>query len=103
STRGSCCQRTTRHTTHLQHFPERVTITRRHHPFEGQSLEVLRQAHMSTGLQFLVILPDGSKSLVPAEWTDFRNRASAQNFPQLVGSLDDLLRLRDLTDLLLRR
>src|SRR3984957_17856 len=30
------------HTTHRQDFPQRVIITRPHHPFEGQSLEVLR-------------------------------------------------------------
>ena len=36
-----------------------MTITRSHHPFEGQSLEVLRQAHMPGGLQFVLFLPDG--------------------------------------------
>ena len=49
-----------------------MTITRRHHPFEGQALEVLRQARMPGGLQFVLILPDGSKSLIPADWTDFK-------------------------------
>ena len=92
-----------RHTTHHQQFPERVTITRSHHPFEGQSLEVLRQARMPDGLQFVLILPDGSKSLVPADWTDYPNPASPPPAAQLVGSLDDLLRLRDLIDALLRR
>jgi len=84
------------HTTHLRDFPERVTITRPHHPFEGQSLEVLRYARMSYGLQFVLVLPDGSKSLVPADWTDFKNPSSPQG-SQLIGSLDDLLRLRGLT------
>ena len=32
-------------------------------------MAVLRQARMPGGLQFLLILPDGSKSLVPAGWT----------------------------------
>ena len=27
---------------------------------------------MPGGLQFVLILPDGSKSLIPAEWTDFK-------------------------------
>jgi Family of unknown function (DUF5372) len=80
-----------------------VTITRPHHPFQGQSLEVLRQARMPDGLQFVLILPDGSKSLIPADWTDFKTTSSALQAPQLVGSLDDLLRLRDLVDALLRR
>jgi len=42
-----------------------VTITGPHHPFQGQSLEVLRHARMPGGLQFVLILPDGSKSLIP--------------------------------------
>lgn len=58
---------------------------------------------MPDGLQFVLILPDGSKSLIPAEWTDFQNPACAAQVPQLVGSFEDLLRLRDLTDALLRR
>src|SRR6266700_2866662 len=97
------CRRKPPHTTHHQHFPERVTITRSHHPFQGQSLEVLRQARMPGGLQFVLILPDGSKSLIPAEWTDFNNTSDASQSPELVGSLDDLLRLRGLVDALLRR
>jgi len=40
-----------------------VTITRLHHPFQGQSLEVLRHARMRGHLQFVLILPDGSKGL----------------------------------------
>ena len=48
-----------------------MTITRPHHPYHGQSLEVLRQVRMPAGLQFVLFLPDGSKSLIPAEWTDF--------------------------------
>ena len=59
--------------------------------------------HMPAGLQFVLILPDGSKSLIPADWTDCKNPSGAAHVPQLVGSLDDLLRLRDLTDALLRR
>src|SRR2546429_9219423 len=101
ATHDRCCQRTPRHTTHHQHFPERATITRPHHPFHGQSLEVLRQARMPAGLQFVLILPDGSKSLVPADWTDFKNASDPQAL-LLVGSLDDRLRLRGLTHASLR-
>ncbi|MBL8223425.1 MAG: hypothetical protein JNL62_29605, partial [Bryobacterales bacterium] len=78
-------------------------MTRPHHPFQGQSLEVLRQARMPAGLQLVLILPDGSKSLVPATWTDFQNSACAPEAPQLVGSFEDLLRLGELTDALLHR
>jgi Family of unknown function (DUF5372) len=80
-----------------------VIITRPHHPFQGQSLEVLRQARMPGGLQFLAILPDGSKSLIPADWTDVKTASSPPREPQSIASPDDLLRLRGLIDALLQR
>jgi hypothetical protein len=52
----------------------------------------------------VLILPDGSKSLIPASWTDFETTTDvAIDGPQLVGSLEELLRLRSLVDALLRR
>jgi hypothetical protein len=54
-------------------------------------------------LQFVLILPDGSKSLIPAEWTDFKTASGPSPDFLLVGSLEDLLRLRSLVDALLRR
>ncbi len=80
-----------------------MTIIRPHHPFEGQSLEVLRHARMRGILQFVLILPDGSKSLIPADWTDFKTVACPPQGPPVVGSLEDLLRLRGFVDALLRR
>ena len=58
---------------------------------------------MPGGLQFVLILPDGSKSLIPAEWTDFYPTAGPPQNPPLAGSQEDLLRLRGLVDALLRR
>jgi hypothetical protein len=58
---------------------------------------------MPDGLQFVLILPDGSKSLIPAEWTDFNKTTTPLRSPHLVASLDDLLRLRQLVDALLLR
>ena len=58
---------------------------------------------MPGGLQFVLILPDGSKSLIPADWTDYKTASLASQDSPLVGSLDDLLRLRGLVDALLRR
>ena len=55
-------------------------------------------------LQFVLVLPDGSKSQIPADWTDFNAATSAPSpSPQLPGSLEDLVRLRNLTDALLNR
>ena len=51
----------------------------------------------------MLILPDGSKSLIPAAWTDFRTTIDLPHSLQLAGSFDDLLRLRSLVDTLLLR
>ena len=58
---------------------------------------------MPGGLQFVLILPDGSKSLIPAEWTDFNKATTPVRSAHLIGSLEDLLRLRQLVDALLLR
>src|SRR3954464_8256730 len=91
------------HTTHLQEFPKHVTIVRPHHAFEGQSLEVLGHANRQGQLWFVLILPDGSKSLIPAAWTDFKTPTDPPQSPKLAGSLEDLLRLRTLVNTLLLR
>jgi hypothetical protein len=81
-------------TTHYP--PSKVTITCPHHPFQWQSLEVLRHTHRDGSLQFVRILPDGSKSLILAEWTNFDGAATAPASYSLLGTLDDLLRVRSL-------
>src|SRR6266571_1600544 len=58
---------------------------------------------MPGGLQFVLFLPDGSESLIPADWTDSKTPTSLPQASPLACSLDDLLRLRGLTDALLRR
>jgi hypothetical protein len=55
-----------------------VTIVRQGHAFEGMTLEVMGQVHRD-GVRLLVILPDGSRSLIPIEWTDL---ASGQEPPK---------------------
>src|SRR5215467_13889426 len=66
-----------------------VTLTRRRHPFEGRSLRVLGSRRRAGAVELLVVLPDGSKTLIPAEWTDLDPaRAAAE---PAVGSLADLL------------
>jgi hypothetical protein len=91
-------------TTHIRDYPERVTITRTHHPFEGKTLEVLRHAIRQECLFFVLILPDGSKSLIPADWTDYAPASPLRvSDNHLIGSLEDLLQLRFLTDALLQR
>ena len=98
-------RRNVRHTTHLEDLPERVTIVRQKHPFEGRSLAVLGQTHRDDRLQFVLILPDGSKALVPAEWTEVGSSTHQAPTQPAAGlaSLEDLLRLRTVVDALQRR
>lgn len=59
-------------------------------------------------MYLVLILPDGSKSMIPVEWTDFaipaqpKQAPSAQTMPTL-GSLADLLQARAVVDALLSR
>ena len=52
----------------------------------------------------IVELADGSRSLIPAEWTDLHRCATAPACdPSGVGSIEDLLRSRRVVDALQRR
>jgi len=74
------------------------------HPFEGKSLAVLGQTHRKDRLHLLLILPDGSKSLVPAEWTNLNSTANfVHKQSATLASLDELLHMRTVVDALLRR
>jgi hypothetical protein len=65
---------------------------------------VLGHTHRKDRLHLLLILPDGSKSLVPAEWTNLKSTANAVNKRSAtLASVDELLRLRTLMDALLGR
>src|SRR5215469_3831710 len=99
------CPRKPRHTTHHQHLPEKVTIVRVRHPFEGRSLNVLGVTHRKGQLHLVLILPDGSKSLIPAVWTDLALPIQLGSPPRTptLGSLEDLLHARAVVDALLGR
>jgi hypothetical protein len=47
-----------------------VVITRQRHPLVDRSLRVLGQTRRDGRLELLLVLPDCSKSLIPAAWTD---------------------------------
>src|ERR1700730_7646335 len=68
--RGRCCRRTPRHTPHLKDLPEQVRITRPQHPFEGKALAVFGRRRYQSKPHLILILPDGSRALIPTEWTD---------------------------------
>jgi hypothetical protein len=70
-----------------------VTLIRPRHPLEGRSLPVLGRMRRHGRLELLVVLPDGSKRLIPASWTDLDqadDRSGAAG-PATLGSLADLL------------
>jgi hypothetical protein len=85
-------------------------ILRDHHPLKGKLLQVLGWTHRGGILHLTLVLPDGTRSLIPAAWTDLdldtANNSSvianASSSPRL-GSVSDLLRTRTIVDALLRR
>ena len=72
-----------------------VRLTRPRHPFEGQLLPVLGGMRRHGARELLVVLPDGSKRLIPAAWTDLdpADGADGDDGPGMLGSVADLLDL----------
>src|SRR5262249_41045505 len=61
--------------------------------------------HRKGRLLLVLILPDGSKSLIPADWTDLASSTPSIGTPAAttLGSLEHLLHTRALVDALLGR
>jgi hypothetical protein len=105
------CQRKIRQTTHLRDVPDQVTVIRKRHAFEGQKLAVISSIKRRGVLVVLVVLPNGSRSLIPAAWTDWRDadaNASVCDDDDVddtssLGKLDNLLQLGKVIDALLGR
>ena len=95
-------RRKTRHKTHLDGFPPTVRILRRRHAWEGRSLELIGWMRRRGRLELIVELPDGSRLLLPAAWTDLKPSAEPAAAGTL-GSLDDLLAARRVLEPLLER
>jgi len=89
-------------------FPREVTVIRARHPFEGKPLNVSRSTYRKGRLAPILILPDGGKSMIAANWTDLASAGQPQkSLPaqtaETLGSLQDLLHARALVDALLSR
>jgi hypothetical protein len=68
-------------------------VARPGHPFEGRELRVLGRMRRHGALELILELPDGSKSMIPAAWTDQAEPAAdGQGVPTL-GRVSDLLDL----------
>lgn len=106
-----CSRRKHLQTTHLQDLPDTVTITRIGHAFEGRALIVLSRRLRRGRPHLLLILPDQSRALIPADWTSLEaplsssasagSEESARRLTTL-GSILDLLRTRAIVDALCR-
>jgi hypothetical protein len=75
-----------------------VIVTRHRHPFEGHSLVVLGQMKRHAAVELLVVLPDGSKTLMPGLWTDQMDAVATEGAGRpgisgtaTLGSIGDLL------------
>jgi len=69
-----------------------VRITRPRHPLQGKSLPVLGGMRRHGEPELLLVLPDGSKSLIRADWTDAAQPGADDVVGvATLGSLTDLL------------
>jgi Family of unknown function (DUF5372) len=73
-----------------------ATVMRGRHPLQGRALRVLGRMRRHGRLELLLELPDGSKCLIPATWTDLAvedDGGSGGQAPVVatLGSLEDLL------------
>jgi hypothetical protein len=87
-----------------------VTVIRKRHAFEGQTLAAISSIKRRGVLLVLVILPNGSRSLIPAAWTDWRDADTNASLgdddidrTSSLGKLGDLLQLGKVIDALLSR
>ena len=87
-------------------LPGTVVITRPRHPLEGRTLRVLGGMRRHGRLELLVVLPDGSKRLIPAAWTEPGATTAARTAgdgPGTLGTVADLLGLSVLVSALSAR
>ena len=73
--------------------PLMATVGRPHHPLDGQTLAVVGRMCRHGRDELLLVLPDGSKSLVPAAWTDQVEGPASAGRPgaEALGAVADLL------------
>lgn len=85
-----------------------VRIVRSRHPLHGHCLTVLGRVCRHGRLELLLVLPDGSKTLVPAAWTDHNATDGAVEpisggLSATLGTVADLLAARELVSALAAR
>ena len=79
--------------------PPRVKITRRHHPLQGQTFDILQ-----TGRHQLVVRAGGGLAMrLPRAWTDADGAPAAASEPDAVFSVDAIRALVEIVEALRRR
>ena len=93
------------HTSPLRDLPAHVRVTRAHHALAGKVLEVFGQLTRRGQRHLILVLPDGTRSYVPAAWTDLDCPGAPVNSGEVSGvaRVPDLLHARQRVDALLRR
>ena len=72
-------------------LPATVTVTRSKHPLEGRTLRLLGKMRRHGHEELLVVLDDGTKSLLDASWTDCASVEAGPAPTSTLGTLGDLL------------
>ncbi len=85
---------------HLKNSPTKVTVTRRHHPLQGQRFDVLFEGKVNLTIK----LPNGSSMRILRSWTD-ADGSSGRAVPsgERVFTVDALRELLTLTAALKQR
>src|SRR5262249_48751070 len=85
---------------YLQHLPERVEVTRRHHPLFGRELEVIR----AKKVMLTIRMKDSSTMKVPRAWTNAAQATGVVEAPRCsVLTIEGVRELIDLVSALRRR
>jgi hypothetical protein len=84
-------------------LPATVVITQARHPLEGRDLRVLGWMRRLGRLELMLELPDGSKRLIPAEWTSQHDGPDPGPGTGTLGRTADLLGLSVLVSALSAR
>jgi hypothetical protein len=84
----------------FRNTPERIEITRRHHPLQGQQFEVLKDGKK----RILIRTGDGMSMYIPREWTD-ADGAKPEEHHKHDGyfTVESLRRLLELVEMYLSR
>jgi len=84
-------------------LPATAVITQARHPLEGRELRVLGWMRRLGRLELMLELPDGSKRLIPAEWTSQHDGPGPGPGTGTLGTVADLLGLSVLVSALSAR